>query len=135
MTNPNIIPSGENAVIKLSNQSGWLGYRSYCKFRCICCVFEFATNFMLRFLMLFQPAWLFKLHLLLFWTILLYLKGLHWGLVVWLTKKYFFPKNYIFFLPTYLVYQNLCWGTLICPLLNWQLGLKLECICWTGKSV
>jgi len=35
----------------------------------------------------------------------------------------------------YFVYQNLFYGTLICPLSFWQLGLKLECICWTGKSV
>ena len=33
-----------------------------------------------------------------------------------------------------LVHQNLFCGTLICPLLIWQLGLKLECICWTVKS-
>ena len=38
-------------------------------------------------------------------------------------------------LPTYLVYQNLFCGTLISPLPILQLGLKLECICWTGKSV
>ena len=44
-------------------------------------------------------------------------------------------KTYIFLLPTYLVYQNLFCGTLICPLSIWQFGFKLECICWTGKSV
>jgi len=40
--------------------------------------------------------------------------------------KFFFSKTYIFLLPTYLVYQHLFCGTLICPLSIWQLGLKLE---------
>jgi len=37
--------------------------------------------------------------------------------------KRFFLKRYMFLLPTYLVYQNLFCGTLICPLSIWQLGL------------
>jgi len=36
---------------------------------------------------------------------------------------------------TYLVYQNLLCGTFICHRLFWQLGLKLGCIYWTGRSV
>jgi len=36
-------------------------------------------------------------------------------------------KTYMFWLPTYLVYQNLFCGTLIYPLSIWQLGLKFEC--------
>ena len=40
-----------------------------------------------------------------------------------------FSKINISLLPTYLVYQNLFCGTLICPQLIWQLGLKLESIC------
>ena len=32
------------------------------------------------------------------------------------------------------MYQNLCCGTLICPLSIWQLGLKLHCI-FLWKSV
>ena len=65
-----------------------------------------------------------------FW---LMFKGLHWGLVLSIKKIFF--KAYIFFLPTYLVYQNLFCGTLKYPLLIWQLGFKLACICWTEKSV
>jgi len=30
--------------------------------------------------------------------------------------------------------KTLFCGTLICPLSIWQLGFKLECICWTGKN-
>ena len=43
--------------------------------------------------------------------------------------KGIFLKTYVFLLLTYLVYQNLICGTLICLLLIWQLGLKLKCIC------
>ena len=39
-----------------------------------------------------------------------------------------FSKTCIFFLPTYLVYQNLFCGTLICVWSIWHLGLKTECI-------
>ena len=41
--------------------------------------------------------------------------------------------TYIFLLPTYLVYQNVLCGTLILPLLIWQLGLKLKCTVQQGK--
>jgi len=64
------------------------------------------------------------------------LKRLHWGLSGCVTHdKTLFSKTYIFLLPTYLVYQNLFCDILICPLLTWQLGLKCDYICWTGKSV
>ena len=43
--------------------------------------------------------------------------------------------NLIFLLPTCLVYQILLCRTLICPLSIWQLCLKLERLCRTGKSV
>jgi len=33
-------------------------------------------------------------------------------------------KTYNFLLPTNLLYQNLFCGTLICPLLFWQIGLN-----------
>ena len=46
-----------------------------------------------------------------------------------------FTKVYTFLLPMHLEYQNLFCGTLICPLSIWQLVKKLECICWTGKSI
>ena len=55
------------------------------------------------------------------------LKGLHWGLVVThlKTEK---METFIFLLPTYLVYQNLFCGTLICPigLATWfKIGMYL----------
>jgi len=51
------------------------------------------------------------------------------------TFKKMFLQNLYFLLPKYLVYDNLFCGTIICPLSIRQLGLKLECICWTEKSV
>jgi len=43
-------------------------------------------------------------------------------------------KTYIFVTNVYSVSKLVC-GTFICPLSVWQLGLKLECICSTGKSI
>jgi len=63
------------------------------------------------------------------------LKGtpLRYGRVTHL-KRFFF-ENLYFLLPAYIVHENLFCGTIICPLSIWQLGLKLECYCLTGKSV
>jgi len=36
-----------------------------------------------------------------------------------------FSKTYIFLLPTYLVYQKIFCGILICPLSIWQLGFYI----------
>jgi len=53
----------------------------------------------------------------------------------YLTYIFLLPNylTYIFLLPTYLVYQNVLCGTLILPLLIWQLGLKLKCTVQQGK--
>jgi len=47
-------------------------------------------------------------------------------------KTLYFLVTNVF--STYL-YQNLLCSTIMCPLSIWQLCLKLEWICWTGKRV
>jgi len=51
--------------------------------------------------------------------------------------KRIFSKTFIFLLPMYFFYLNLFCGTsiLIRYLSILQLSSKLDCICWTGKSV
>jgi len=44
-------------------------------------------------------------------------------------------ENLYFLVTIVFSVSNLFCGALICPLLIWQLVLKLECICCTGKNV
>jgi len=51
-------------------------------------------------------------------------------------KQKFFENLYNCLLPTYLEYQNLFCGNLTMSSINLATyGLKLECICWTGKAL